>query len=259
MKTVSKVTQQDPRFVTALARGLAILLCFQQESHLTHQQICEKTQLPKATVSRLLFTLMATDFISQDEKKGVYYLGKQAFNLINHHIYQDIAQITTHLLKAFAERYQVSVNIAIHQADMMQYVACYRSPALISVNLQIGSQVPLESTAIGRAFYASTDRQTQHNIQHYLAQRLDKQKLTYIIDNLNEQVEFYQRHQFVVSDGEYSNEILAVATAVSHPKDNKILYALNASVPRNQWEKKAFIEKIVPALQTLSQQIQRII
>ncbi len=69
MKTVSKVTQQDPRFVTALARGLAILLCFQQESHLTHQQICEKTQLPKATVSRLLFTLMATDFISQDEKK----------------------------------------------------------------------------------------------------------------------------------------------------------------------------------------------
>ena len=47
---------QDTRYVTALARGLKILACFDlHHPKLTHQQIHERTKLPKATISRLLF------------------------------------------------------------------------------------------------------------------------------------------------------------------------------------------------------------
>lgn len=253
--------QEDPRFVTALARGLVILKCFDENSQgLTHQQICEKTKLPKATVSRLLFTLMAMQFVSQDEK-GNYYLGKSALKVGNVAVLRyDIAKLTHHLLKKFAEKHRVSVNIAIHQGGMMRYVACYRSPMRISVNLQVGSQVPVEKTAIGRAFYACSNLQNQQLIKHYLAERMTQLEFDETLINLNKHEEFYQKQQFALSDGDYSVDILAVAVAILPDNQTEGLkYAINASVPNSQWHKSDFIDKIVLPLQRLAKEIQQII
>ena len=49
---------KDRQFVTALARGLEILRCFQAgDPALGNQDIAERTGLPKPTVSRLTHTL----------------------------------------------------------------------------------------------------------------------------------------------------------------------------------------------------------
>ncbi|NSX13728.1 helix-turn-helix domain-containing protein [Cupriavidus taiwanensis] len=50
----------DPRFITALARGLALLRSFRPTDRwLAHQELARRTGLPSATVSRLTFTLAA--------------------------------------------------------------------------------------------------------------------------------------------------------------------------------------------------------
>lgn len=252
---------EDPRFVTALARGLAILSCFQQlDKRLTHQQICEQTGLPKATVTRLLFTLIATEFISYDEQgKGGYYLGKNALALGQHHPqWRNIEHMSHTLLKQFAEQYHVSVNIARHQAGMMHYVACYRSPARISVNLQVGSQVPIEQTAIGRAFYACANVDVQHTIQHYLQKRLDEHAFISALQTLTHHQHTYQHQGFSVSNGEYSDDILAVAVAIGG-QDGQVLYSINASVPRSQWQEYEFIDQVVQPLQHLAKEIEHLL
>ncbi|MBX2854960.1 MAG: helix-turn-helix domain-containing protein, partial [Rhodobacteraceae bacterium] len=49
----AEVGEKDRRFVTALARGLDILRCFQaSDPALTNQEIAERTKLPKPTISR---------------------------------------------------------------------------------------------------------------------------------------------------------------------------------------------------------------
>src|SRR5690554_6371641 len=67
--------QDDKAFITSLGRGLLLLSAFENEQTLTHQQLCEITGLPKATVSRLLHTLLTLKFITRGTNDS-FKLGK---------------------------------------------------------------------------------------------------------------------------------------------------------------------------------------
>ena len=56
--------EKDRQFITSLARGLTVLYALRfYPRGMTHQQITEMTQLPKATVSRILNTLIKMRFL----------------------------------------------------------------------------------------------------------------------------------------------------------------------------------------------------
>lgn len=62
--------------VKAVKRALDVLSCFSLEApELSLLEICTQTELPKATVHRLLATLAQEDFIVQDPDTSVYRLG----------------------------------------------------------------------------------------------------------------------------------------------------------------------------------------
>lgn len=256
---IDTALQDDPRYITALSRGLMILACFdRQHSQLSHQQICQMTQLPKATVSRLLFTLMATHYVIADPN-GYYQLGIQALKLGHIAALQyDISNLSADLLKTFAETYQVSVNIAMHDAGQMRYVACYRSPARVSVNLQVGSTVPLVTTAIGRALYSGADEALRHSIQTYLQQQLSDTDYQQAINVLQAQRHCYQQQQFALSDGDFMTDILAIAVIIpviqlqDESADFTTRYSLNVSVPRSLWQPQQLIDTVLTALQQLA-------
>src|SRR6218665_4155176 len=66
---------QDPRLVTALARGLELLRCFRpQDRWLAHQELARRTGLPQATVSRLSFTLVSLGYLRHRPVSGEYAL-----------------------------------------------------------------------------------------------------------------------------------------------------------------------------------------
>ncbi|MDO4222555.1 MAG: helix-turn-helix domain-containing protein [Acinetobacter sp.] len=248
--------QDDPRFITALARGLNVLSCFQSyQTYLTHQQICERTALPKATVTRLLFTLVQLNYVRYHQTQGVYCLGERALALASQGEQRHIAQLEQRQFVQFAERYQVSVNLATIQGHEMVYLACCRSSARIAVNLQVGSCVPIASTAIGRAFYATSTSQEQAYIQQLLQQQYSPSEAKNMITSLLQCTDFYHKNSYSVSDGDYADDILAVAVAL--PRDDTATrhYALNASVPRSLWQKDDLISHVVPALQQFALQL----
>ncbi|WP_350542034.1 helix-turn-helix domain-containing protein, partial [Psychrobacter sp. CAL495-MNA-CIBAN-0180] len=67
-------------FVTALGRGLIILAAFEHNERLTHQQLCQMTELPKATITRLIHTLTTLGFLRTSDY-GQYQLGSSAVRL----------------------------------------------------------------------------------------------------------------------------------------------------------------------------------
>ncbi|MFW2178445.1 MULTISPECIES: IclR family transcriptional regulator [unclassified Moraxella] len=288
---MSRTVQHDPyfseqaddsRYVTALARGLMLLSCFDRHTpSLTHQQLCEKTGLPKATVSRLIFTLLATGYLSQADKNS-YQVGIQALKLghVASRLY-DISNLTADSLQAFAIAHQVSVNIATYDNGVMRYVACYRSPARVSVNLQVGSEVPMASTAIGRAFFATSDADSQTQMLAMLAQHLSPMAYKGVSEQLNQAKLLYQTQQYALSDGEFLPEILAVAVGMPQssqpphalqsaqsfqPSNARPHYAINVSVPRvsphpntalsaSDSQVNWLITQVLPALRQLAQEI----
>ena len=60
---VQSKDDNDRQFVTALGRGLTLLAAFEQHEQLSHQQLCQMTALPKATITRLIHTLMTLGFL----------------------------------------------------------------------------------------------------------------------------------------------------------------------------------------------------
>lgn len=61
----------DPKFVTALARGLGLLSCFRKnEVELSNHAFVERTGLPKATVTRMTYTLCKLGYLVQSEPGG---------------------------------------------------------------------------------------------------------------------------------------------------------------------------------------------
>ena len=245
----------DRQFVTALGRGLVILAAFEHQERLTHQQLCQMTKLPKATITRLIHTLTTLGFLRTNEY-GQYQLGSSAVRLSatawSRH---DMVAYAEPLLRQFASENEVSVNLATEVEGEMRYHACCRSPARLSVNLQVGSAVPVARTAIGRAFYAASSQARQAMIISNLKENLSTEEFNHAQTALASAAEHYERYGYTVSDGEFSTDILAVAVGVYDVATGQYAYSLNASVPSANWEADEYAAIIVPKLQALAERI----
>lgn len=252
--TQSKVNE-DRQFVTALARGLTLLAAFEHHEELSHQQLCQLTALPKATVTRLIYTLTTLGFL-RTTLHGQYQLGSSAVRLgATAWSRYDIVALAEPLLRQFAKEHEVSVNLATEIDGEMRYLACCRSPARLSVNLKVGSAVPVEHTAIGRAFYAVSSPARQAVIVNNLKNKLAENEYQQSQTTLNQAVQHYDMHGYTLSDGEFSTDILAVAVGVFDVTTGRYMYSLNASVPRANWQSDDYVAKIVPKLQALAKKI----
>ena len=221
----------DRQFVTALGRGLTLLAAFEEDKQLSHQQLCQMTNLPKATITRLIDTLMALGFLRVTEH-GQYQLGSSAVRLsVTAWSRHDMVAAAEPLLRQFASNNEVSVNLATEVEGEMRYHACCRSPARLSVNLQVGSAVPVARTAIGRAFYAASSPAKQAIIRSNLQKHLPKEEYDRAQSALSDAAEHYKVHGYALSDGEFSTDILAMAVGVFDVATGQHAYSLNASVP----------------------------
>jgi DNA-binding IclR family transcriptional regulator len=247
----------DRQFVTALGRGLILLAAFEQHEQLSHQQLCQMTHLPKATVTRLIHTLLTLGFLRTTEH-GQYELGSSAVRLSaaawSRH---DIVAAAEPLLRQFASENEVSVNMATEVEGEMRYHACCRSPARLSVNLRVGSAVPVAHTAIGRAFYAISSPIRQGVIKNKLQENLSEEDYNSACMALAEATEHYIKYGYTLSDGEFSTDILAVAVGIFDVATGQYAYSLNASVPRANWNVDDYVLTIVPKLQVLAEKIGR--
>ena len=245
----------DRQFVTALGRGLTLLAAFEQHEQLSHQQLCQMTALPKATITRLVHTLITLGFL-RITAHGQYQLGSSAVRLSatawSRH---DMVAAAEPLLRQFATSNEVSVNLATEVEGEMRYHTCCRSPARLSVNLQVGSAVPVAHTAIGRAFYAASSPARQAVIDSNLKENLSTEDYIQAQTALAGAVEHYEKYGYTVSDGEFSTDILAVAVGVYDVATGQYAYSLNASVPSANWAADEYALMIVPKLQALAERI----
>ena len=247
----------DKQFVTALARGISLMAAFDQEMRpLTHQLLCEKSGLPKATVSRLLYTLMKLDFIRQQGHE--YYLGANCFRLS--HIAEEQRQFVqrcTPLMIELAQKQHISVSLATERNGKMYYLQSIRSPAKLTVQLSIGSEVPIESTAIGRAHFIHQTETEQQRILRHLQHEYPKQAAEFELIFAQAKL-FFEQNAYTYSDGEFSNDITAIAVPVWDSFEKRYAYSLNASVPRAACNEKELVEKNLAPLQQLAKRLSKI-
>lgn len=156
--------EDDRHFVTALARGLEVLSCFRSgEKLLGNQDIAQRCGLPKSTVSRLTRTLTVLGYLIHVPEVGKYRLGTATLALGSAMLTGlDIRQIARPLMQKLADLAQAEIALGTRDRHNMLYIEHCPCPQPFASDLDMGSRIPLATTAMGRAWLAAssaTDRQ----------------------------------------------------------------------------------------------------
>ncbi|WP_322470333.1 IclR family transcriptional regulator [Hydrogenophaga sp. SNF1] len=163
LKTRRSDAEGDRRFVTALARGLDVLRCYQpSERWLPNQEIAHRTGLPKATVSRMTYTLTALGYLEHSPEREMYALGLPVlglgFRVLSHF---ELGRIARPFMQALADEAGAAVSLAVRSGGWAVYVAHCRSAAPLTLGLDVGARLSLARSAIGRAMLFSLDADTR--------------------------------------------------------------------------------------------------
>lgn len=247
--------QDDPRFVTALARGLELLRCFgPHDRWLAHQEIARRTQLPKATVSRLAFTLVRLGYLEHRVDAGQYALTPRVLSLgftaLSNY---DIGRAARPFMQALAEHSQAAVSLGIRHDLSMVYVAHCRGAARLTLGLDVGARLPIAATAMGRAFLCKVSEHERRALCRRLRQAAP-QNWAQQRAGIERALRQYQERGFVTSEGDWESDISAVGVALDIG-DGREPLALNCGGPSTRLHGPFLHDDLGPRLVRLAEDI----
>lgn len=145
--------KSDRRFATTLVSGLALLRCFTAgEGVLGNKELAERTGLPKATVSRLSFTLAELGYLRRNERLGKFELGPGVLTL-GYPLLANLRArfIGRQLMRELTDHTGGQTSMAVrHDVDAV-YVESFRPEEDWINRPEIGTTRPVMRTAIGHA------------------------------------------------------------------------------------------------------------
>jgi DNA-binding IclR family transcriptional regulator len=259
MKRARKKPATDRKFVVALSRGLDVLRAFHpQDGLLGNQEIAARTRLPKPTVSRLTYTLTKLGYLAQVSRFDKYQLAPPAMAigyaaLANLGI-RDLAE--PHMRK-LAKETGGDVALGARDRTSMIYLAQSHGSASVNVALDVGSRIPIATTAAGRAylFALPDDRRAElmENIRERAGSRWPKVKA-----GLERAAEGMAKHGFAVSAGEWMDDVHAVGAALKL-NDGTGPYAFNCGAPAYKFSQDKLHHEIGPRLVAMVRNIEAVL
>ena len=153
MKRPGKKAATDRSFVVALSRGLDVLRAFHpNDGLLGNQEIAARTKLPKPTISRLTYTLTKLGYLTPVPRFEKYQLAPSAMALG----YAALANLgVRHLSEPYREALMRETGGAVAVGGRDRHSMIYFGQSrtgLLGVQLDVGSRVPIATTAMGRAY-----------------------------------------------------------------------------------------------------------
>lgn len=133
-------------------------------------EIAKELNLSKSTVSRLVRTLEAGQFLEKDQQSQGYILGKKILAIGGivanaNEIYREVSPVLAHVVQETSEGAQVA---ALDGTDVY-YISKLSGPYFTAVHTQIGLKNPFHATGTGKVLMAFQDEET---IQKALSREL---------------------------------------------------------------------------------------
>ncbi|MFP2960599.1 IclR family transcriptional regulator [Myxococcus sp. 1LA] len=256
LEQVSAEEVKDRQFVTALARGLEILRAFTpQRPMLGNQELAASTGLPKPTISRLTHTLTRLGYLTYSERLGKYQLGTRVlalgFAALSNMGVRDVARP---LMQELADYANVPVSLGSRDRMNVVYVEHCRSTAAVTLRLDIGSRLPLATTAMGRALLAALPEGERRYFMSHMAKR-EPEKWPRIEASIEKALEDYRTHGFTLSIGDWDRDVNAVGVPFIPPDGSGIL-AFNCGGPSFLLPRQRLLLDIGPRLVNLVRNVE---
>lgn len=222
---------KDRQFVNALARGLELLRCFRPgEQFLANAELAKRTAIPKPTISRLTYTLTKLGYLAYSEQQGKYQLGAGVLALGYRMLTNfDVRKLARPSMQALAEYAQASVSLGTRDRLSMVYIETCRSSANVTLRLDVGSRIPIATTAMGKALLCVLPAAERDFLLDHVRNN-DTERWPLIKAGVEQGFKDYQDHGFCISAGEWQSDVYAVGVPM-FGADGEQLMAFNCGGP----------------------------
>jgi DNA-binding IclR family transcriptional regulator len=255
MKRPGKKVATDRSFVVALSRGLDVLRAFHpNDGLLGNQEIAARTNLPKPTVSRLTYTLTKLGYLTPVPRFEKYQLAPSAMALG----YAALANLgVRHLSEPYREELMRETGGAVavggrDRHSMIYFGQC--RTGLLGVQLDVGSRVPIATTAMGRAYIWALPPEDRAALLRELREHYGS-RWAQMRDGIERAGETVARHGFTISAGEWQDDVAAVGVALKL-NDGTGPYAFNCGAPAFRFTEDRLVRDIGPRLVAMVRNIE---
>ena len=255
MKRPGKKVATDRSFVVALSRGLDVLRAFHpNDGLLGNQELAARTNLPKPTISRLTYTLTKLGYLTPVPRFEKYQLAPSAMALG----YAALANLgVRHLSEPYREEVMRETGGAVAVGGRDRHSMIYFGQSrtgLLGIQLDVGSRVPIATTAMGRAYIWALPDDERANLLRELRDHYGS-RWSRMRDGIERAGEMVARHGFTISAGEWQEDVHAVGVALKL-NDGTGPYAFNCGAPAFRFTEERLMTDIGPRLVTMVRKIE---
>jgi DNA-binding IclR family transcriptional regulator len=233
-----------------------VLGCFRSGDRLLgNLDIAQRCRLPKSTVSRLTYTLTRMGYLHYDEDSGKYRLGTATLALGGKMLARlDVRQLARPLMQELADFTGAAVSLGTRDRLSMIYVEHCRSQAALTISLDVGSRIPLATTAMGRGYLAATAEDERIELMERIRE-LDELAWPKIRKGIEAALKQYRELGCCGSFGDWQKDVNAIAVAF-RPGAGMPPMALNCGGPAFNLSEKFLLDEARPRLLELVRRIE---
>jgi DNA-binding IclR family transcriptional regulator len=246
---------KDRRFVTALARGLDVLRCFQPgDVNLSNLELARRTGLPKPTISRLTYTLTRLGYLTHSEQHGTYQLGAGILSLGYAMLSGlDIRERARPLMQELADASDLTVALGTRDRMNMVYLDVCRGPGAVTLRIDVGTRAPIAATSIGRALLAALPADERDYLMVHLKKRESPETYERLHAGVEKAIAEIQEFGYCTSLGEWRHDVNAVGVPIVTADRN--VYAINCGGPSFKVTPEDLEKRLGPQLVELASKI----
>ncbi len=234
--------------VSAPKRGIAVLHCFGDGARtLSNAEMSERTQVPKPTVARLAATLVSLGLLRQDAETERYSLGAGVLSLASMFLSSlDVRMLARPHMARLADNFGGTVFLAVRDGlEMVLIEACRARSSLLTLRLDVGSRLPIATSALGRAYLSALPQPERAQLLDEL-QRENAGEWHRLRAGVEQAMRDGAAHGYCASLGELRTEINSIAAPLTLPGGETV--ALNCGGPAFAFPETRLRTEIAPRL-----------
>ncbi|MHA7601256.1 IclR family transcriptional regulator [Alicycliphilus sp. T452] len=243
--------------MTALARGLEILRCFDADRRmLGTTEIAHLTGLAQPTVWRLCHTLQKMGFLASVPGKEKLQLGVAAIALGGAALAgQEALEVIRPMLQSMADRYQAAVALGRRDGNDIVYLLRCQADSPLLMNLRVGSRIPLFHSAIGWAYLACCTPEDRADLLSQ-ASGSDKAGDAAKRQAMEQALGLYPERGFVLHE-RLRHQIITVAAPIELPAGER--YVVSCGGPASLLPQPLMLDEVGPLLAQLARKLQPVL
>lgn len=221
--------------VQSVTRALSILNVLSHHPHgIKITSLAQELNLSKATVHRLLATLISENYVRQDPETERYKIGYQVVSLATHFLnHFDIIEVAKPHLTQLSTEINETVHLCIEDQGQALYIDKIESTQPIAMYSRIGTRAPMYCTAVGKVLLSAMNAAKYQEV----VKTIQFLKVTpYSIDSadsLTTEINLVKNQKFAIDEQEITVGVRCLAFPIYNFK-GEIIASFSVSGPINR-------------------------